>query len=202
MPTPCLHYKLLSDRFAELAAKFVNNQATAEITDMATFQPDLDRLAAFRLLIHAEIEDFLESKATQNISAIAGQMAAGNWMRKFPELLAMAIVLKRGMPSVDVLDPAKFAGFVTELLAGARNVVSENNGVKAASFLLLSICSGKMIDEIDSVLSASLNSYGKARGDVAHKSVTHSTSLQAPSAELATAKGLVDQLGIYFDVCP
>jgi hypothetical protein len=202
MPTPCLHYKLLSDRFAELAAKFVNDQATAEITDMATFQPDLDRLAAFRLLVHAEIEDFLESKAIQNLSKIAMQMTAGNWMRQSPELLAMAISLKRGMPSVDVLDSAKFAGYVTDLIAGARNAVSENNGVKAASFLLLSICSGKVIDEIDGVLSASLNSYGKARGDVAHRSVTHSTSLQAPSAELATAKGLVDQIGVYYDVCP
>lgn len=201
MANTCLHFKLLSERLNELASKFVNDQATAEITDIANFQPDLDRLAAFRLLIHAEIEGFLEAKASENVSAILLRVSNSQWMRQTPELLALAITLKRSLPNSEGLDSAKFGIYVKELLAGAKGAISDNNGVKAGSFLLLSLCSGKMLDEIDTVLSASLNSYGKARGDVAHKSITHSKTLQAPSAELATARTLVDQIGVYFDVC-
>jgi hypothetical protein len=202
MANSCSHFRLLSNRFNELAGKFVNDQAMAETTDMATFQPDLDRLAAFRLLIHAEIEDFLESKASENVLAIIARITGPVWMRQSPELLALAIVLRKSLPVTEGLDCIKFATYVNDLLAGARKAISENNGVKSGSFLLLSICSGKTLDEIDTVLSASLNSYGKARGDVAHRSVIHSTSLLAPSAELATARGLVDQIGVFFDVCP
>jgi|SRR5471032_1260130 len=202
MSKSCSHFKLLSNRLNELSLKFIEDQAAAEIADMAAFQPDLDRLAAFRLLIHAEIEDFLEAKATENVSAISARIGSSAWMRQSPELLALAIALKKALPHPDVLDSGRFGIYVTDLLAGARNAISENNGVKASSFLLLSICSGKTVDEIDAVLSASLNSYGKGRGDVAHRSVIHSTSLQAPSAELATARGLVEQIGVYFDVCP
>lgn len=174
-----------------------------ELTNPATFQPDLDRLAAYRLLVHAEIEDFLESRAKDNIAALGTRMTAGpTWMRQSPELLALAIGLKRGFPQDDVFDLTRHSNFVGELLASARNAISDNNGVKSQSFVLLSLCAGKTLDEIDVVLAASLNSYGKDRGDVAHKSVTHSTSLQAPSAEVGTARTLVSQIALYFDVCP
>lgn len=203
MPVPCPRFSLLRQRVDELSRKFVDDQVQDEMANPATFQPDLDRLAAYRLLVHAEIEDFLESKAKDNISAIAARMEAGPaWMRQSPELLALAIGLKRGLPQDDALDLTKHTNFVGELLASARNAISDNNGVKSQSFVLLSLCAGKTLDEIDGILSASLNSYGKNRGDVAHKSVTHSTSLQAPSAEVGTARTLVSQIANYFDVCP
>lgn len=201
MATPCSHFRLLKERVEELSQKFIAEQVALESAEPATFFPDLDRLAAYRLLVHAEIEDFLEAKAKQNIAVIAARMKEPLWVRPSPELLPLAIVLKKALPSQDALDPEKFSTYVAELLASARNAISENNGIKSASFLLLSICSGKTVDEIDAILSASLSSYGKARGDVAHRSVTHSTSLQAPSAELATAQTLVAQIGAYFDVC-
>lgn len=203
MPVPCPHFRLLLQRVDELSLKFVDDQVQVELADPATFQPDLDRLAAYRLLVHAEIEDFLESRAKDNITAIEARMMAGpTWMRQSPELLALAIGLKRALPQDDVLDLTKYSNFVGELLASARRAISDNNGVKSQSFALLSLCAGKTLDEIDGILSASLNSYGKNRGDVAHKSVTHSTSLQAPSAEVGTARTLVSQIASYFDVCP
>ncbi len=203
MPVPCPHFRLLQQRVNDLSRKFVDDQVQDELTNPATFQPDLDRLAAYRLLVHAEIEDFLESRAKDNIAALGTRMTAGpTWMRQSPELLALAIGLKRGFPQDDVFDLTRHSNFVGELLASARNAISDNNGVKSQSFVLLSLCAGKTLDEIDVVLAASLNSYGKDRGDVAHKSVTHSTSLQAPSAEVGTARTLVSQIALYFDVCP
>ncbi len=202
MPTPCPHFRLLEQRVNELTHKFVDDQIQAEKDDPATFQPDLDRLAAYRLLVHAEIEDFLEARATDNISAIETRMSGGSpWMRLSPELLALAIGLKRQLPQEDILDLSRHSYFVSDLLGAARNAIADNNGVKSQSFILLSLCAGKTLDEVDSALSASLNSYGKNRGDVAHKSVTHSNSLQAPSTEVATARTLVREIAKYFDVC-
>jgi len=200
MPTYCAHFKLLSERVTALLKKFVADQIADEKANPLTFQPDLDRLAAFRLLVHAEIEDFLEAKAKDNIATLAASVNGPPWVRKFPELLSLAMVLKKAPPTGQEFDSQKFAAFILELVAGARSAISENNGIKSQSFLLLSICAGKTVDEIDSVLSGSLNSFGKDRGDVAHKSVTHSTTLQAPSSEVSTATSLVAQIASYFDV--
>ena len=202
MPQPCLHFKLLHNRLDELTLKFMKDQVEAETLDPTGFQPDLDKLAAFRLLIHGEIEDFLEAKAKDNVAAISARIASNAiWMRQSPELFAVAIVLKKALPTQDHLEQAKFANFVSELMSSATSAISDNNGVKTPSFVLLSLLSGKTIDEIDSALSNSLNSYGKSRGDVAHKSVTHSTTLNAPSTELATAQSLVQELAKFHDVC-
>lgn len=202
MPHPCQHFRLLHDRLEELSSKFMRDQVEAEKNDPSGFQPDLDKLAAFRLLIHGEIEDFLEAKAKDNIAAIRTRIAANTlWMRKSPELLAVAIALKKPLPTQDSLELTKFVAFVVELLGTANTAISDNNGVKSQSFVLLSLLAGKTIDEIDNILSSSLNSYGKNRGDVAHKSVTHSTSLNAPSTELAAAETLVLEIGRFHDVC-
>lgn len=202
MPQPCPHFKLLQDRIDELALKFMQDQVNAELLDPTGFEPDLDKLAAFRLLVHGEIEDFLEAKAKDNVAAISAKIASNSpWMRQSPELLAVAIALKKALPGQDHLEPVKFVSFANDLLSSARAAIADNNGVKAQSFVLLSLLSGKMLDEIDDILSNSLNSYGKNRGDVAHKSVTHSTTLNAPSTELATAQSLVQEIAKFHDVC-
>lgn len=202
MPQPCPHFKLLQDRLDELTLKFMKDQVDAESLDPTGFQPDLDKLAAFRLLVHGEIEDFLEAKAKDNVAAISARIASNSlWMRKSPELLAVAIALKKPLPGQEYLEQAKFSTFVTDLLSSAKTAITDNNGVKTPSFVLLSLLSGKTIDEIDGVLSNSLNSYGKNRGDVAHKSVTHSTTLNAPSTELANAQSLVQEIAKFHDVC-
>lgn len=202
MPTPCPHFRLLNQRLQDLALKFIDDQVQAETANPTTFQPDLDRLAAFRLLIHAEIEDFLEAKAKDNVQALVARLATGSWMRTSPELLPLAIAFKCSLPQQDTLDLQRHATFATDLLGSARSFITDNNGVKTQSFTTLSLCAGKTLDEIDGVLSTGLNSFGKDRGDVAHKSVTRCTSLQAPSAELQTARTLVAQIGTYFNVSP
>lgn len=201
MASPCLHFKHLRERVDELERKFILDQVASEASDPLNFQPDLDRLAAFRLLVHAEIEDFLESKAKENLASLRKSLAAGVWMRGAPQLIALAVVTKKALPTVEWIEQGKFATYVEEIVQAANSAISENNGVKSGAFLFLSLCAGKTLDEIDSVLSNSLNSYGKGRGDVAHKSVIRSTSLQAPSTESATVNGMVNQLGLYFDVC-
>ena len=93
MPKHCPHFKLLSERVAALFGKFASDQVADETANPLTFQPDLDRLAAFKLLVHAEIEDFLEAKAKENLVALAASVSGPAWVRRFPELLCLAIEL-------------------------------------------------------------------------------------------------------------
>lgn len=198
MSNACPLYAHLKDRLAELSQKFLKDQIASESADPIGFQPDFDRLAAFRLLMHAEIEDFLERKAKENLSAISSTLAEEKSLIAYPELFSIAAALKRSFGNSDIFDLAIFKGEVAALINCARKVVAENNGIKENSFNALSVFAGKSIDQVDSTLSASLNSYGKDRGEVAHQSAVRVRSMNAPSAELSSAQNLVTELGNYF----
>lgn len=201
MADHCPHFQHLSERVEQLGQKFVTDQVSSELAEPLIFKPDLDQLAAFRLLVHAEIEEFLEAKAKARIKTIDDCLKSGSaWMRDSPQLLALAIALRKALPTCEVTDSAEVNAYVQGLIGGARTAIKDNNGVKSAQFTFLSLCAGKTVDEVDSVLSGDLNSYGKDRGDVAHKSAARVQTLNAPSTELQTAKQLVAKLAAYFDV--
>ncbi|MDM9653919.1 hypothetical protein QU755_21315 [Pseudomonas wenzhouensis] len=202
MPTQCAHFAHLKSRLNDLRVKFLDNQINAEATDPTTFSPDLDSIAAFRLLMHAEIEDFLERKAKENLDRISLQLVGSTTgsSRIFPELFYIAAVVNRPLEPGHAFDVTAFKGHISSMIGTARGVIKDNNGIKEGSFNALSVFAGKTADEIDSTLSASLNSYGKNRGDVAHQSIRHSSTINAPSAEFASAKNLVDGLALYFDL--
>lgn len=90
--------------------------------------------------------------------------------------------------------------YISDIIGIAKRIIKDNNGIKESFFGNLSVLAGKTADEIDTNLSASLNSYGKIRGDVAHQSTKHSSTINAPSAEFTSAKDLVCGLALYFDL--
>jgi len=202
MATKCTHFAHLEARLVDLRLKFLEAQINDELADPATFSPDLDSIAAFRLLMHAEIEDFLERKAKENLDRIdsAFVKTAAESSRAFPELLYIATVANRPLEAKRAFDIVDLKSDVSDMIGAARNLIKSNHGIKEASFSSLSVFAGKTADEIDSTLSASLNSYGKIRGDVAHQSTRYSSTINAPSAEFTSAKDLVDGLAHYFDL--
>ena len=190
----CPLFVSLEARVVALKEKFVRDQLDAEVAD-PSFSADLDRLAAFRLLTHAEFEDYLEGKAREGLDKLERDLKAGTTaVRDNLSLIVIGAVLGK---------TAKFEGqlwvdFAHEALAAAREVVSKNNGIKAGSFGNLAVFSGKMPDEIDIGLSEALTSFGKQRGDVAHRSVARVRSIRAPSAEVKDAEDLLKGLETYF----
>lgn len=202
MSTQCAHFTFLKKRLTDLRVKFLDDQIQAETADPVIFSPDLDKIAAFRLLMHAEIEDFLERKAKENLEKINLQLVQSSTgsSRSFPELFYISTVVKRPLDLAHVFDATALKNHVSSMLGTAQSIVKENNGIKEGAFSMLSIFAGKTADEIDSTLSASLNSYGKNRGDVAHQSTRHSSTINAPSTEFASAKHLVEELALYFDL--
>lgn len=199
MGAPCALYLKLEARFVELRAKLLATQLAAEVSDPMSFTPDLDFLAAFRLLVHAEFEEFLELKARDNLNLI-GQSAnqAGYSLWSKTDIFVLSLLLSRPLIIENPFDRAGFSSQIQALLKCATDWVADNNGIKAPSFYQLSVFAGKTVEELDHTLAASLTSYGKSRGDVAHKSVTRVATLLAPSAEEKAALDILTGLKIYF----
>ncbi len=201
MPHPCRYFGALEERVTDLTAKFVSDQIAAESADPSCFIPDLDRLAAFRLLVHAEIEEFLEAKAREGLNALTTTLnTPGFTLRSASFVFTLASVLGKTVGCSWPYNPSAFIDGAIQLIRVAETLIADNNGVKGGSYFQLSVMAGKMPDEVDQALGASLTSYGQSRGDVAHKSVVRVRTLQAPSAEANAASELVRGLSTYFDV--
>lgn len=184
----------LDQRIDVLKQKFIGDQLEAEAAD-PSFVPDLDRLAAFRLLVHAEIEEFLESKAEEGLDALERAFNGGNRAVR-ANLCLMVIGAALGKSAK--FDQALWSAYAIDVLTSARSAVKENNGIKQGAFQQLAIFSGKMPDETDVALSSALNAYGKSRGDVAHKSAVRVRTIRAPSAESKDAEDLLNGLRSFF----
>lgn len=192
---PCPLYVDLEARVNALKGKFVRDQVEVEANDPIAFAADLDRLAAFRLLAHAEFEEYLESKAREGLDLLERAFRSGaQAIRANINVLVIGAMLGKQAK----FDANQWAAYAIEVIDAARKVVSENNGIKEGSFTQLAVFSGKMPDEIDVTLSSALNSYGKSRGDVAHKSVTRVRNIRAPSAESKDADDLLEGLRRFF----
>jgi hypothetical protein len=193
----------LETRINELIQKFVQEQIEAEQQDPLTYIPDLDKLAAFRLLVHAEFEEFIETKAKNALREKIQKIKSNDFKtREHPEIFAISNILSFQLPTEHPFDKAKFISSIESLIRAAEKIISDNNGIKESSFQKLSIFCGKMIDEIDEVLATSLSSYGKSRGDVAHKSARRVTTLLAPSIEAKSATDIVEGLKGFFKNAP
>lgn len=197
----CPHFDLLRRRFDELIDKFLAAELVKEVQDPLQFQADADNLAAFRLLMHAEIETFLEERAKQRLSTILSAIDSGHsWERSNPNLFALLALNSVILENHPVQNSTGTSALAARIVAACKQEVGDNNGIKEAAFIRLSIMAGKTSSEIDSSTAALLNSYGKERGQVAHRSTSMVRSLQAPSAEEANARTIVEALQAYFEV--
>lgn len=187
----------LESRVISLAERFLDAQIALEAD--AAFNPSLDDIAAFRLLIHAEIEDWLETCASAQLVDLAQKSAASISLRTSSRLFLLASLFEVQMPLALPFSSDDFRASTTETLNRARQFVKDNNGIKAGSFCKIAVICGACIDEIDDNLVQALNSYGIARGMVAHKSSQRVTSLLAPSAEKNEAINLIAMLKVFFD---
>lgn len=190
----CPLYSGLETRIGELKQKFLFDQIQAEASD-PSFIADLDRLAAFRLLVHAEIEEYLESKAKEGLEKLERSFNGG--CQAIRENLCI-IVIGAVLGKIAKFDTTQWGGFAKEVISAARAAISDNNGIKEGAFFQLAVFCGKMPDEIDATLSSALNAYGKSRGDVAHKSVSRVRTIRAPSAESKDADDILINLRAFF----
>ena len=204
MPYSCNHFILLRARLASLAKTFLIDQIKAEKQSPNTFSPDLNKIAAFILLFHAEIEWFLEAKAKSRLIDIKARLQASGQISRIelPEFFLLEKVVDVEKNSDVFLDEKKLKDHVLSIIDKCCKRVDENHGVKEFSFLFLSYCAGKSFIEIEinGALKNTLNSYGKQRGSLSHKSLSQVTNINSAGTEFDTAKNILKSLSNHFSI--
>jgi len=135
----------------------------------------LDRIAAYFVLAHAELESYIEDKVVELID-----YADSKWnpsrTSTWPLLCMLSYVHgeKKGPP--ENFDPnqfkdREFMAVTNSAMALHRGRVKVNHGVREKNLCDLLFPVGFSHTDIDSTLVASLDSFGQRRGDFAHKSM-------------------------------
>jgi hypothetical protein len=165
----------------------------------------LDRTRGYRLLVHAEIESYLEDVAREAV-----MQAIQDWKKnKKPStiLLSFLAAYHSGWNSNDereneeIVRLAKNRSRVKESVNEAIDIaqkqyitiVRDNHGVKEKNFKRLIIPLGIEIDELDGTWLTNLDNFGASRGETAHKT-KRATGQINPEDELTTVKKLLDGL--------
>lgn len=165
------------------------------------------RAVSFRLLVHAEIEQFLEDRALE--LATAGLSAFKKSRVVTP--VALGLVAFAGFETVKA--PSKLGGDSTNQRAyedygvlieranrAWRYELNNNHGVKETNVLALFLPLGINPADLDSTLLADLSSYGLSRGQAAHSSSVSVAKLADPKDELQKANQLISDLRV-LDAC-
>lgn len=133
----------LTERIDELHFRFVPQlDATGTYSDA-----DYDRMSAFRLLVHAEIERFVELIVEDAISNLPKKIAS--WK---------SVGLQSNL--VDAL--------VAHMERELRESVKKNNGVKSSNILGLLKPLGITGSQLDNIWLQTMNTYSEVRGGHAH----------------------------------
>ena len=186
-------YKALKKRFDELRRRFVS------FTIPLTRNPrpsELDKIAAFKLLMHAEIETYIEDRVARALAE-----SVNGWLTRRTAnrcVLNLALRWSEGWNGQDGFDKIQSGTDIDELIKRyskrAREELSQNNGIKQNAFSRIACTAGLIEDNLDRTLLLELENFGSTRGDVAHRGVGKVNSLNSPESEANSAKNIVNLL--------
>ncbi|HCR1248452.1 TPA: hypothetical protein ONA42_004810 [Pseudomonas aeruginosa] len=192
-------FEHLDSRFKKLVDKYLDpiineeNNALSNSTELP--DPDFDSIAAFRLLIHAELEGYFEDKATHVIEELNAQFKSDKFINsKISSLIMLYLWRTQSTPTWSGSEnlPSDFKRLAEEALGFGRKFIKSNNGIKENSIHTLSAIIGLYQHEIDEILIEELNEFGKKRGAVAHKSWIYNTrTFRSAEDEKNTVKNII-----------
>lgn len=134
-----------------------------------------DRVRGFRLLVHAEIEAYLEDRVTELAATAFTNWQADEKPRSC--LFALVAYHEGGFPRVpaSVLSPAQNPSLdlLHARLKKAKDIFvqkakTENHGIREANILALVFPVGVQLSELNQTWLATIDSFGRERGKTAH----------------------------------
>lgn len=199
MPQASPLFNEMTKRVRKLKSKYMARQVKKEMLDPINYKFDILNTAAYQLLVHAEIEEYIEAKALQVLKEIEVDVKRNGYgTAYFKNLLAIANELDEPLSITAPYDESEFKTVVERLIKKAVKQVSDNNGIKSNSFSKLALFSGYDRGGIDPFLLSSITAYGKRRGSVAHKGPRHVTTFLSPSSEVKDAEDILMLLRMHY----
>ena len=202
------NYDLLQGRLEKIKTILPEGDSSDVFYEYSEFE--LDRIRAFHLLIHAEIESYFEERVRQFLSEFEEKWKS---VSTPPALLTMLFSYHPAIEdnsSHGELTKARqlinnnctklaLDGIVTFIHGKHDDVVSGNHGIKNSNLDKLLKPTGYDMNH-NSTLWPSLNAYGDLRGKFAHK--THSmvsNIISGPKESLSEVSEIIEDIKI-FDV--
>lgn len=148
---------------------------------------DLDNIRGFKLLAHAEIEAYFEDIAEEKVKK--SFKAWDNKKTKSKVLMSLGFFLDKKFTKNDVYLVDRIYKILRIYFANLR----KNHGIREDNILSILLPIGVEYHEIDPILLNDLNSFGKERGTVAHKSSQTYTVLD-PAIEKSRVQNLILQI--------
>lgn len=156
------------------------------------------RTASFLFLCHAEIESYIEEIALGLHQETWQLWQTYRWPSHGLTCLLGFSEVATSLPPEGLAATGSSYSEVAVPLEKANNAWRfahrYNNGVKEKDILRLLLPIGIPASVLDQTLLNDLNSFGSARGDIAHRSPTSVTNLLDPQTEFASVNLLVDAL--------
>lgn len=154
------------------------------------------RVAAFRLLVHAEFESYLEGEATDHVTR-----RMDDWTLHGKPSITLAALLAydetEGKPPSSLLaPPQKPSGLLADRLAAAVGRFNHqarvlNHGIRENNVLSMVLPLGLEASQIDTAWLADLDGWARERGEFAHRSSVQVRQKLDPAREYAKSKSLL-----------
>lgn len=184
-------YEQLVHRCEELRKKFLDFNIPM---DRAPLPSELDDIAAFKLLMHGEVEDFIEERARHAVKISMQRWKENGAATKVLLCILMAYYPGDYCAGCSMTERAHYDEVFRRCEVKALGCIADNNGIKRASFVALAAIAGVLPNELDEVLLADLDRFGEERGHVAHRRVDRVRTLNSPDIEYERARAIVDAL--------
>lgn len=127
-----------------------------------------DKLKSFKILVHAEIEYYIENMVREVLSFIEKQ-----WREKkkiHPSLLYLILFSSAKFEGEKVLADLTNENRINKIIISFKDRIFNNNGIKEKDLMKLLVPLGINFKELDSTWLSTIDSYCKSRGDIAHQS--------------------------------
>ncbi|MFJ6096612.1 hypothetical protein [Williamsia muralis] len=190
-----------SPQFADLSKRITalrRSLLPSSFSPTGSYAPRLhERAKAFRLLAHAEFESYLESIVLDLVQErVNAWISSGKLSITLAALLAYADSEPAKMTSL-LTPPQKVSPALNDRIIAARNsfnslVRTQNHGIREMNVLKLVLPTGLDPASLDMTWLASLDSWAKDRGDIAHNTHTRVRALIDPGKELRDARMILN----------
>ena len=171
MPVSIL-YKNLRKRVLTLKKQFLNFQPAESV-----LPENQDQLRAFKLLVHAEIESYIEKSVLEVLNKCINE-----WKTKKRVTVPLPFLIMFSSSKFEANEKQLTKeNRINQILESFKSVVSSNNGIKEKNILKLIVPLGINYSSIDDTRLTTIDSYGHSRGEVAHNSLSAKKQLDKNS---------------------